>query len=177
MSELDQSLPVRRNARVVLINDQNKILLMHVQLPSHSFWCTTGGGIEDDETPAGGARREIREEAGFNNDDIRWHGAIWYGEHVMERNGILTLHKETFFLGRTSKENINTAGMTQEESTVVQKFKWWSLSELQSTNEFIVPPSMIQHLKPVLQGALPKHTINIDLTNTPPKNARNISKD
>ena len=174
MSESNESLPIRHNSRVLLINEQNELLLMRVQLPTHSFWCTIGGGTEFGETAEMAVKREAREEIGFDEDDIQWKKAVWYGEHVMERKGVPTLHKETFVLGRTSRTQINNAGMTDEEREVVQQFKWWSLEELRATNEFIVPPSIIRHLVPIMRGEIPEKIITIDLKNTPPAKLENF---
>lgn len=169
MSESEESLPIRHNSRILLINEQNELLLMRVQLPTHSFWCTIGGGTEGYETSEMAAKREAREEIGFDDADIQWKKAVWYGEHVMERKGIPTIHKETFVLGRTSRTQIDNAGLTDEERQVVKQYKWWSLEELRGTNEFIVPPSIVNHLPPILRGEIPEEIIIIDLKNTPPK--------
>ena len=171
MSESTGSLPVRHNARVLLINELNELLLMRVELPAYSFWCTIGGGTKPGETAEMAVKREAQEEIGFDDADIQWEKAVWYGEHVMDRKGAPTLHKETFVLGRTSRRQIDDAGQTDDEKKVVKEFKWWSLEELRTTNEFIVPPSIIIHLPPILRGEIPEKIITIDLKNTPPSGA------
>lgn len=163
MPILNSEIAIRRNARVVLINERNELLLMHVQLPSHSFWCTIGGGIKDQETTIMAAKRETYEEIGFEDSDIRWGKAIWYGEHIMNRKNIPTLHKETFIVGWTKRNDINCNGMTKEEQDVVQGFKWWSLQELQTTDEFIAPPSLATHFGEILRGKIPQTLMTIDL--------------
>ena len=41
----------RASARVLLLNEQNQLLMMHAQMPEgHRFWMTPGGGVEADQT-------------------------------------------------------------------------------------------------------------------------------
>jgi 8-oxo-dGTP pyrophosphatase MutT (NUDIX family) len=107
--------PIRRNVRLVLLNELNALLLMKIELPDRRFWCTIVGGIENNESVDQAARREAREEIGFNEVDLNLGPTIWHGEHLLERNGILTLHKEKFILARTSRHKLCTVDMTETE--------------------------------------------------------------
>lgn len=169
MSNHLENVPIRNNARIVLLNTANEVLLMKIQLPEYSFWCTIGGEIEPNESPLEAIRREVLEETGFREDDISWGGAIWYGEHVLERKGVPTLHKETFFVGRTSRLDVSADNLSDEEQDLVKGFKWWSLAELSNTSEFIVPPKLGNYLKSLIKDGAPEETLTIDLENAPPK--------
>jgi 8-oxo-dGTP pyrophosphatase MutT (NUDIX family) len=136
---------------------------MKVQLSDRTFWCTIGGGAEADETPELAARRELLEETGLQEPDVAWGPAIWYGEHMLDRNGVATLHKETFVLAHTFCETLSTSGLTDEERNVVREFRWWSLGDLKHTNEFIVPPRLSHYLELLLAGAIPHEPLDIEL--------------
>ena len=62
----------RRAARVLLLDDEGRILLQHCHDPSTpaegSWWNTTGGGLDEGETSAQAAVRELREETGYAPD-------------------------------------------------------------------------------------------------------------
>jgi len=166
-SPSSNTFPIRRNVRLVLLNECDELLLMKIELPDRSFWCTIGGGIEPNETPEQAARREAREEIGFNEAALNLGPTIWEGEHLLERNGVLMLHREQFILARTRSQQLCTADMTEEEKTVVKAFRWWSLSELKSSSEFIVPPSLARHLEPVLANQIPLQVLAIALGDNP----------
>ena len=159
--------PVRCNVRLVLLNERDELLLMKIALPDRNFWCTIGGGIEPNETLAQAALREVKEECGFDEITLNLGPTIWQGEHLLERNGVLMLHREQFILARTCSQQLCAAGMTDEEKTVVKAFRWWSLSALKSTSEYIVPPSLVRHLEPVLAGQIPSQILTIALGDDP----------
>lgn len=168
MSMHHATLPIRHSSRIVLLNKEHEILLMKIQLPTYSLWCTIGGEIEPNESPLKAAKREVFEEIGYSESDVSLGSAIWYGEHIIDIKGTPTLHKETFFLGRTSRLDINAANLTDEEKSVVQGFKWWSIEELKATSEFIVPPRLAEYLSTLVEDGIPDKTVTVDLSNTPP---------
>src|SRR4051812_31747043 len=58
---------VRRTARVLLVDDTDRLLLFEDTdpgLPDAHWWITTGGGVDEGETDAQAAVREVREETG-----------------------------------------------------------------------------------------------------------------
>lgn len=159
--------PIRRNVRLVLLNERAELLMMKIELPDRSFWCTIGGGIEPNETYEQAAHREVKEEIGFDNADLDIGPVIWQGEHLLERNGVLMRHQEQFVLASTQREQLSAEHMTDEEKTVVKAFRWWSLSDLKTTSEFIVPPSLVRHLELILEDQIPAEAITIALGDDP----------
>jgi len=163
-----EGMPVRNVSRVLLVHE-DKVLLMKVELPDRSFWCTIGGGMEDNETVEEAVKREAYEEIGLTDQDVTWDRSVWYGEHILKRHGIDTLHKETFVLGYANSAKIDPASLTEEEKAVVKEFKWWPIHELETTAEFVVPPSMITHIKQIINCQIPHSPIHIDLSDAPSK--------
>ncbi len=46
-------------------------------------------------------------------------------------------------------------------------FRWWSLSELKNSSEFIVPPGLARYLEPVIANQIPSKIITISLGDNP----------
>jgi 8-oxo-dGTP pyrophosphatase MutT (NUDIX family) len=159
---------VRPVARALLIHD-HKLLLMKVALPDRTFWCTIGGGMDPGETVEEAIKRETYEETGLTDQDVKWEKPVWHGEHLKKYDGIDTLNQTTFVLGYALNTAINPAALTDMEKSHVQEFRWWSVEDMETTHEFIVPPSMIEHIKPIMRGELPASLIEIDLSDRPEK--------
>ncbi len=71
----------RRAARVVLINEAGRVLLIEgrdTTTPERgSWWLTPGGGIEAGESAGDAAVREVREETGFLIQRSELGDPIW----------------------------------------------------------------------------------------------------
>lgn len=156
-------LPLRRSVRLVLLNERDEVLLMQLVLPGRTVWCTIGGGVEAGEETLQAALREAKEEIGFDAADLVFGPTVWQGEHVFDFGGVPTRHEEQFVLARTRRSHLDAGGMTAEEKVVVKALRWWSLSELIATSEVIVPPSLRQHLGPLIDGQIPERAETIEL--------------
>ena len=69
---------MRKAAKIILVNPENKILLqLRDNKPTiiyPDYWATIGGEMEDGETPLQGLKREIKEEISSEVSDIEFVG-------------------------------------------------------------------------------------------------------
>jgi 8-oxo-dGTP diphosphatase len=71
-------------ARAIIIDEQNRILLVSHHYPERDLWMPPGGGIEASETSSDAAIREVKEETGL---DVEIKKLIWHVEEVSESRG------------------------------------------------------------------------------------------
>jgi 8-oxo-dGTP pyrophosphatase MutT (NUDIX family) len=62
-------LRLRRAGRVIVLDLDGRVLLFRYDdvPPNGRHWCTPGGGLDDGEDYAAGARRELAEETGWTD--------------------------------------------------------------------------------------------------------------
>ena len=68
--------------RVIILDEENRMLLVKQQHEDKEIWMVPGGGIEDGENAAEAAIREVKEETGL---DIALERLLWHIEEVSER--------------------------------------------------------------------------------------------
>ena len=172
-----QPRAIRRAARLVLLDPQNRVLLINIEddqvreSPSiqkkHPFWITPGGGIKGGESEHAALVRELFEETGKTEQDVEIGNCLWRGEHVLNWGGTLTRCFESFFLARAQNADVSLANMEKEERLVYRTHKWWTLEELRNSREIFLPKGFVTLLKDVLNGNIPSEAKQIDLTNPP----------
>ena len=101
---------MRRTARVLLLDELDRLLLFQGQDPSNPsdiYWCPVGGGIEPGESPEDAAKREVKEETGLTDFVLGRH--VWNRQDKYSFSGKDYRVSETWFLARTSSFEIDTA--------------------------------------------------------------------
>lgn len=137
-------LPERPSGRVLLIDEARRLLLFRARDllstdGSRTIWFLPGGGAEVGESFAQCAARELFEETGLRvaPDDL---GQITGVRRVVFLfDGTETLSNEAYFAYSTPAWEVDTSGFTELERDVVQDHRWWTLAELQATDEIVFP--------------------------------------
>lgn len=147
----------RRCARIILVDDQQRLLLFASRMPDGSpgrLWAAPGGGVESGETWEQTAHRELREETGLDLPVGPW---LWHREHtwLWAAKGTTIRSVERYFLVRTPTTSIDTSAWTPVERDVLVAHHWWTVDELLATHDVIAPRTLAQLLPPILAGHLP----------------------
>lgn len=143
----------RNAARVLLVDDGGRLLLLrwvHASAPERgSWWITPGGGLDEGEAYPDGAARELFEETGLRLAATDLTGPVFERDTDTEIDGMRYRQHEVFFVGRVGAHEVDTAGFTDLEVASITDHRWWTLPELESTEERISPRELPALLRAV----------------------------
>ena len=144
----------RKAARVIVISDLDRVLLLHAQdSRGHRWWLAPGGGLHPTESFEEAARRELREETGRDLPIGPW---IWTRRHVYAWDGRPQDQYERYFVAR-SEEFVVTPAVPD---TYVIGHRWWSLNEIQQSLDDFTPRRLAALLPQLLRHDYPDSAID-----------------
>lgn len=156
---------LRKVARVILLDPDDRILLLHgcePADPSDDWWFTPGGGVEGDETREQAALRELAEETGVSGVELgpllwrricsfpfaerRWDQDEWYYLARCDRSVAAAVAVGGDGAGE---------GLTELERRSVTGLRWWTYAELSATRETVYPTKLAALLGQLLEEGPP----------------------
>lgn len=159
----DDGLYFRRGARVLLLDDADRILLARghdVDQPERSWWFTIGGGVDPGESDRDAALREVREETGIRLDPGALVGPVYtrsaifdfYRQHCRQDEVLYLARVDAAAGGRGDAAALSRDGWTDVELDVVDEMRWWSLDDLRGVEIEVFPESLPDLVAPLLGG-------------------------
>lgn len=140
----------RRAARVLLIDAAERVLLLHGGDPARAgkqWWFTPGGGLDDGETPAQGAARELDEETGLRVDPADLGEPVHHEVTEFSYDTRQYRQAQHFFLHRVPHWEVDFAGFDDGERQSITEHRWWSLAEIDASDEEIYPLDLADLLR------------------------------
>jgi ADP-ribose pyrophosphatase YjhB (NUDIX family) len=144
--------------RAIVLDPDDRILLVRWVNEDHDVdvWLTPGGGLDEGEDPGDALRRELREEAGLESFDAgpvvwtRRHAFPWYGRTMEQR--------ETFVVVRVPAFEAQSTPELAVEG--VEDIRWWTLDEIEASNETFAPRRLAALLRDLLDSGPPPEPID-----------------
>ncbi|MDH6536703.1 NUDIX hydrolase [Aurantimicrobium minutum] len=149
----------RRVSRVVLLDENDRFLLLLTASPRLQTpvvrWLTPGGGVEDHESHAEGAIRELFEETGLRVESVG--DPIWSieGQSIFNDGHVQSTYSEYFVVRTTSFELTNENWMDNEFVDITD-VRWWTVEELNTSVEKYSPEPLLE----VIQLAIERSRTN-----------------
>ena len=153
-------LRIRPAARALIVDPDDRVLLVRFEFPAGTRWALPGGGIEPGETPEEAIRRELVEEVGLHDASIGPH--IWTRLHVIPfLSGHWDGQREVIHLVRTPAfEPAPALSWDELAAEYVFELRWWTIDEMADEDTVFVPRALHALLTPVLAGELPEQPID-----------------
>ncbi|WP_240136838.1 NUDIX hydrolase [Streptomyces sp. MUM 178J] len=149
--------PLRKVARVVLLDPRDRILLLHGYEPgdpADSWWFTPGGGLEGDETREAAALRELAEETGIT--EVELGPVLWRRICSFPFDGRRWDQDEWYYLARTAQTAASPRGLTELERRSMDGLRWWTSAELSAAHETVYPTRLAGLLRTLLDEGPPR---------------------
>ncbi|GAA0938142.1 NUDIX hydrolase [Nonomuraea longicatena] len=147
-------IPLRRyTGRVLPIDSDGRVLLLNgfdPALPDAPFWFTVGGAAEDGESLLDAAVRELYEEAGIRMAGERFTGPLGTSTIEFCWADYAITQDQTFFAVRVDSGTVSFDRMEAIEKETTLGHRWWSVAELEATDEVVFPhdlPALMRSIR------------------------------
>ncbi len=152
-----QAAAPRTGARVLLLDEHDRVLLMHARDPddpAHHWWELPGGGLDNGESLEEAAIREVAEETGIELDQLG--PRIWIRESRFRYRNRDHHRIDHVFLARRSGVTATVAPKrTENEKLGLIERAWLSSAQLHNCTDKLVPPELPTLLDTILAGNAP----------------------
>jgi 8-oxo-dGTP pyrophosphatase MutT (NUDIX family) len=152
------AVAVRQAVRVLLLDQDDRLLLVRFRDGARSWWCTPGGGIEPGETAEQSAIRELLEEAGI--ELVELGPCIWTRRHAGVFRGRPFDQSERIYLARvTAFEPPTPSPESLDEG--FDAIRWWTVAELMASSEETAPRNLADRVRTLLDDGPPSVPIDV----------------
>jgi ADP-ribose pyrophosphatase YjhB (NUDIX family) len=159
MHLVNDEAPVRRHAaRVLLIDEQDRVLLLRGDL---DVWIAPGGALEPGETAEQAALRELREDTGIASAKLST--CVWTRVHCFEWAGKAYEQQEQFFVARAENPMVTLDGCGEAELAFLSEWRWWTAAEIAASDAIFAPRTLAKILPAILASEYPDEPIARDV--------------
>ncbi|HEY3507976.1 NUDIX domain-containing protein [Kribbella sp. NPDC051137] len=143
---------VRQAVKLLLLDPDDRLLLIQSRNTDTTYWYPVGGGIEPGESLQQAASREAYEETGLRDLPTGVH--VWRRDHTYEYEDQRYDVHEEWLMHRVDHFDPAPAELTPYEARTILAFRWWSAAELEATRDTVYPPTLGRLLTTLLTDSI-----------------------
>jgi 8-oxo-dGTP pyrophosphatase MutT (NUDIX family) len=154
-------MKIREAVRAVVLDPDDRTVLVHFDFGHRTVWATPGGGIDPGESDERALRRELAEELGLEDPDIGPH--VWMREHIFQKPlGRYDGQRERYYLVRTTRFELHPH-LTPEQlrAEYVTGVRWWTIDEIDVSHEAFAPTRLAEFLRRLVADGPPEDPIDV----------------
>jgi len=154
-------LRLRDAVRAVVLDSDDRVLLVRFEFPNWTGWATPGGGVDSAEGLKDALRRELAEETGLEEPEIG--PVVWTRTQLFDLGlGSWDGQTERYFLVRCpSFEPQPRLTWEQLNAEFVTAVRWWTLAELDESEESFAPSRLPALVRSLVDGDLPTAPLDV----------------
>ncbi len=151
----------RFGARVLVLDREQRVLLFRlINLKSgNTWWATPGGGVEKGEKSIDAARRELFEETAIEAPELV--GPVWIDDHWFRGAADLIHQSDRYFLLHVDRPEVDTRGLDAIETDTMVEHRWWSIAELEESDQKIYPGGLAGRLRDLIAAGPSEKAIEL----------------
>lgn len=150
---------LRDAVRALVIDPDERVLLVRFEFPRWIGWATPGGGVNAGESDEEAIRRELSEESGLESFELG--PLVWTRTHLFEL-GRWDGQVERYYLVRTPgfdpAPRLTWAQLNAEYVTAI---RWWTLEELETAEALFAPRRLPLLLRELLLHGPPAEPVDV----------------
>lgn len=156
-------LRIREAVRALVVDTDQRVLLVRFEFPTATRWALPGGGLEPGETHADALNRELEEEVGLAGAVIG--PQIWHRLHIVPFiNGEYDGQRERIHLVRCAAfEARPRLSWQQMNAEYVHELRWWTLDEIAASDAHFVPNELHRLVVGLLRDGPPQVSIDVSV--------------
>ena len=164
---MSESRIPRPTARVLVLDEEGRVLLIlaadgEYRGSGEPVWLTPGGGLDEGETYEEAALRELREEVGL--DGVELGPWVWLRRLPYAlSDGVPREKHERYFVCRAEHFEVGAVSATVLDLEAVGGFRWWSVGEIEASDERFAPRDLGRLLRELRDGHAGQEPRNVGL--------------
>jgi 8-oxo-dGTP diphosphatase len=163
MTDPAAGLRIREAVRALVVDSDQRVLLVRFEFPTATRWALPGGGLEPGESHLDALHRELAEEVGLIDPVIG--PQIWHRLHIVPfLNGKFDGQRERIFLIHCDAfEAAPRLTWAQMNAEFVHELRWWTLDEIAASDAHFVPQELHMLLTTLLRDGPPTDSIDVSV--------------